>query len=277
MTFKYRSTSNYTAGQKFVAKKLGGGGRFYKHPQAAVFNPLSLGSLSAWYKADSLSLGNGATVTSFADSSGTGNDLVDYVGTPTYNSADAQFGGKPSISLDGSSFLYKEYAASLPEGNNAFTVYVAGYASSNTFFGIGGNSNYSGVRLSFVAGGGDTYYVDYCNMTGAGPAAGSNSSPIVLSLSKADAVLTPSVSFYCNNVLGTPGGQGGYGLNLPPQNGAGGITPAYVTIGCIPGYPFVYANGVGKFAEALVYTVQHDDATRLQVTQYLADKYSITI
>lgn len=258
-------------------KFTGTGGGIKITSSEGGFNPSALGNLSAWYKADALAFSNGDTVTTFVDSSGTGNDLINYVGTPLYNSADAQFGGKPSISLNGSSFLYKEYAANLPQGNNEFTVYVVGYASSNTFFGIGGNSNYAGVRLSFVSGGGDTYYVDYCNMTGAGPANGSNSSPVILSLSKANAVLSPDAIFYGNNVLGTPGGQGGYGLNLPPQNGVGGITPAYVTIGCIPGYPYQYANGVGKFAEALVYTVQHDNATRLQVTQYLANKYNISI
>lgn len=264
-----------TGGSLSITSSGGGGG--------GGFNPSSLGNLSAWYKADSLSLSNGATVTSIADSSGTGNDMTSYGGTPIYNASDAQFGGKPSISLNGSSsYLYKDYAAGLPVGSEAWTIYVVGYTSSNTLFGIGGNSNGRAVRVSLAGDSGSgAYYADYCNIAPGGPAYGSTSSPVVLSISKPGgawpANLLTLVSFYCNNVLGTPGGEG-YEGSLPPQNGGPGVTPAYTTIGCIPGAPAVgFGYGVGKFAESLVYNTQHDNTARLQVTQYLASKYGISI
>jgi hypothetical protein len=239
--------------------------------------PASIGGLAAWYKADSLTLMNGATVTSLVDSSGAGNDMTSYSGTPTYNASDAQFGGKPSISFNAGSYLYKDYAAELPEGNGSFTIYVVGYVSSQHLFGIGGNSNYGGNRVSF-AGGGGSYGVDYGSATGAGPVAGSTTSPVILSISKVSGADTTSVSLYCNNVLGTPGGQAGYALTLPSQNGGFGISPAHTTIGTLPGAPtYSPAWGTGKFAEALVYNTQHDNTARLQVTQYLATKYGISI
>ena len=263
-----------TGGGISITSSGGGGG-------GGGFNPSSLGNLSAWYKAASLSLSNGATVTSIADSSGTGNDMTSYGGTPIYNASDAQFGGKPSISLNGSSYLYKDYAAGLPAGSEAWTIYAVGYANSS-LFGIGGNSNGRAVRVNLYGDSGSgAYYADYCNITPGGPAYGSTSSPVVLSISKPGgawpANLITSVSFYCNNVLGTTGGEG-YEGSLPSQNGGFGVTPAHTTIGTLPGAPtFWPAWGTGKFAEALVYNTQHDNTARLQVTQYLATKYGISI
>jgi hypothetical protein len=249
-------------------KITGTGGSMKLIFAAGEFDPSSLGNLSAWYKVDALGLSNGATVTSWVDSSGTGNDMNSYSGTPTYNASDAEFGGMPSVSFNGSSYLYKNNPTGLPQSTNAFSAYIVGYTNNNSsydsMFGWGSNSNLS--RVNFWAVTFDGYYgMEFCNAGGHGVADGF-SSPVIISYAMDTGDLIPNGVHYKNNVLTSPSGTNNT-LNLGTDQ---------IVVGTLPGSVGLY-NLNGKMTEMLIYNAKHTNMQRLQVTQYLASKYGISI
>lgn len=68
---------------------------------AAIVQPNAVAGLYAWYKADSLGLGDGAAVTSWADSSGNGLTLTQATGAnqPIFHTAGVN--GLPAVTFDG--------------------------------------------------------------------------------------------------------------------------------------------------------------------------------
>jgi hypothetical protein len=265
MTLKIRGSGG-------MFKLLGTNGSFKVRAMTnnVAFDPLSLGNLSAWYKADTLALSNGATVTEWTDSSGTGNSLDLYSGTPIYNSADAEFNGMPSVSFDGSSYLYKSSPA-LPTGAAAFTLYVVGYAIDTEGFDslFGWGSNYFNGRVQ-ASGAGivNSIWAEYGSSVAAftTPTFGV---PIITSISMPASGIRSATEMYTNNIAGTVIIDG-------LENTSLNIGDATVTIGTTPG---ALSDSMldGKIAEGLIYSVQHTNSERLQVTQYLASKYGISI
>lgn len=261
-----------TKGSGGIIKLSGTGGNVrISLKSSGTFDPLSLGNLRAWYKADALGLSNGATVTSWIDNSGTGNNMSSYSGTPIYNASDAQFGGMPSVSFDGSSYLYKNNPISLPVDGASFSAYVVGYGSGTAphqMFGWGTNAGAVGVRVSFVSDVG--YYVmEFCNMAAAGFGA-TMSTPVILSYSYTNGSNVGSFPLYIDNVASPLSAFNDGPLNI--------FGPSIdITMGTMPGF-LGYSNLTnGKLAEALIYDTVHTNTQRVQVTQYLAAKYSITI
>lgn len=83
-------------------------------PYMVTFNPDSIAGLVGWWKADSLALSDGATVTSWADSSGNGNDGTG-VSTPVYKIS--ILGGFPVVrfvSVESDYFTIPAISASPP-------------------------------------------------------------------------------------------------------------------------------------------------------------------
>lgn len=89
----------------------------------STFSPSDIAGLKVWLKADALSLSNNDPVTTWTDSSGTGNSLTQ--GTagakPTYKTN--IFNGQPAISFDGGDFLQKASPTGIP-GNAAWSLFV---------------------------------------------------------------------------------------------------------------------------------------------------------
>ena len=254
------------SGGGLKVQSSGGGG-------GGGFDPSSLGNLSSWFKADALGLSNGATVTSWADSAG-GNTLDGYGGTPIYNASDAEFGNMPSVSFNGSSFLYKNSPSGLPSGAAAFSIYAVAYPDNVHFdvmniFGWGSNTSRGRIVVSTLPSwaGGPAYWPNYNtgdvvvkkNATFGPPA-------VVISLSLPADTGISSAELYVND-------QAGVVLN---SDSALSIGTASLAIGSTPAN-LGERNFYGKFAEGLIYSEKHDNTKRLQVTQYLASKYGISI
>ena len=140
-------------------KSSGSGGRFVSKNTGGTtineLNPTGMSDLVAWYKADSLALSNGATVTNWPDDSPSNNDLDNYGGTPVYNSSDPLLGGMPSVTYDGSDWNYRSNPTGLPVGAAAHTTYVVGYwdgtSGNHQMFAWGANA-YAGCRLGVGQG-----------------------------------------------------------------------------------------------------------------------------
>jgi hypothetical protein len=262
-----------TGGGISITSSGGGGGG-----GGGGFDPSSLGNLSSWFKADALGLSNGATVTSWTDSAG-GNTLNGYGGTPTYNASDAQFGNMPSVSFNGSSFLYKSSPSGLPSGATAYSMYVVAYAdntnsdSTFTILGWGQAATMAQASVSSLqpAWGGPAYFINYNTGDYAVKKNDAHGPPaVVISVSLSAGAHPSTTELYVNDQVGTvQPGYAGYGYTLS-------INPVMLVIGSAVG-DLGIRNFCGKFAEGLIYSEQHDNTKRLQVTQYLANKYGISI
>lgn len=253
--------------------KLKGSGVGGLKLRSAALDLANMTDLVAWYKADSLGLSNGSTVTSWPDDSTNNNDLNSYDGTPVYNASDALLGGMPSVTYNGDDGNYKSSPTGLPAGSSAHTVYVVGYwdGSSGTWVSFGWGSNTAGDARALVV-------LEPSGLTfNCGGATSQTSiaanSPFIFShayVAGQDFTNTTNNSHYVNGtkysgtlVNGTP--------NLP-------ASPAQISVGKHPDVPAnVDYPWRGGLAEVLVFNTTHNEVTRGRIEKYLANKYGIPI
>lgn len=122
-----------------------------------TFNPDSIATLEAWYKADTLALADGANVTSWTDSSGNGRTLTNPGAAPTYKIN--YLNGRPAVKFVGASSQYLQAAFT---NNHPLTVFVVAQANSDAHSSI-----YDGVvqTSSLIYRGDSTHINVYSNGT----------------------------------------------------------------------------------------------------------------
>ena len=232
-------------------------------------NPSNRSDLVAWYKADSLGLSNGATVTSWPDDSPNNNDLNSYESAPIYNSSDALLNGMPTVTYDGNDSNYRSNPTGLPVGSSACTTYVVGYwsgASSTADMFTWGSNAYTGARM------GAGYYSGMIFENGGiGTLARSVSAnqPFIFSYPYvAGANVTDAVS-YLNGVSAAGSNMG--------QSGVPNISNpvAEIVIGRPATAPV--ERWTGAVAEVIVFNTTHSASTRAGIEKYLSNKYGISI
>jgi len=233
-------------------------------------DPGGVAGLVAWYKADSLALSNGATVTSWPDDSPNNNDLVTYESAPIYNAADALLNGMPSVTYDGNDSNYRSNPTGLPVGSSACTAYVVAYWDGNSgcqgLFGWGANA-YTGSRISF----GQCNGLLQAESQGMGSATRSISAntPFIYSFPYAAAANYSASTTYLNGVGLTgevPGFPGVPNIINPVSEIAIGRPPTAAV-----------ERWTGAVAEVLVFNTTHSATTRVGIEKYLANKYGISI
>jgi len=257
--------------KRMAFKSSGFGGGFVSKGNGLPISPLNpsgRSDLVAWYKADSLVLSNGSTVTSWPDDSPNNNDLNSYESAPIYNSSDAILGGMPSVTYDGNDSNYRSNPTGLPVGSSACTTYVVGYwsgASSTADMFTWGSNAYTGARM------GAGYYSGMIFENGGiGTLARSvwANQPFIFSYPYvAGANVTDAVS-YLNGVSAAGSNMG--------QSGVPNISNpvAEIAIGRPATAPA--ERWTGAVAEVLVFNTTHDAVTRESIEKYLSNKYGIS-
>jgi hypothetical protein len=247
-----------------------GGGMRIISSEGGIIDPGSFPDLVAWYKADSLALSNGNTVTSWPDDSPNNNDLNSYESAPIYNSSDALLNGKPSVTYDSADSSYRSNPTGLPIGSSACTAYVVAYWDGNSgcqgLFGWGANA-YTGSRISF----GQCNGLLQAESQGMGSATRSISAntPFIYSFPYAAAANYSASTTYLNGVGLTgevPGFPGVPNIINPVSEIAIGRPPTAAV-----------ERWTGAVAEALIFNTTHNSTTRQSVENYLANKYGITL
>lgn len=227
------------------------------------FAPSDLTGLKAWFDATTINQANGSTVSSWIDSSGTGNTVTAINGTTTFNTT--ALNGHPSV-IFSTSDLEQLYTTSLPTGSAACTVYTVGYASTTAtqqeMWGWGSNFGGNGGRLAVWSNFG-TIMMEALNISTTGVVWPANT-PFLLSYSYVAGSTIGSNDQRMDGVAYS----GGYSTVLANSSWA-------LTLGRIPGYAGYWWSG--GISEILIYNTTHDLATIQQIEAYLASKWSITI
>jgi hypothetical protein len=253
-----------------VMKLRGEGGRLLlRSNDSLLLDPSGMPDLVAWYKADSLALSNGNTVTSWSDDSPNNNDLNSYESAPIYNSSDALLNGMPSVTYDGNDSNYRSNPTGLPVGSSACTTYVVGYwsgASSTADMFTWGSNAYTGARMGAGYYGGMVF--ENGGIASAQRAVSANT-PFIFSYPYVAGANTTAATTYLNGIVAVgeyPGGAGVPNISNPV---------AEIVIGRPATAPA--ERWTGAVAEVLVFNTTHDSNTRRGVETYLSNKYGIPI
>ncbi len=250
--------------------KLKGSGVGGLKLRSASLDLANMTDLVAWYKADSLGLSNGSTVTSWPDDSTNNNDLNSYESAPIYNSSDALLNGKPSVTYDGNDSNYRSNPTGLPVGSSACTAYIVAYwdgaSGCQGLFGWGANA-YTGSRISF----GQCNGLLQAESQGMGSVTRSISAntPFIYSFPYVAGANYSASTTYLNGVGLTgeiPGFPGVPNIINPVSEIAIGRPPTVAV-----------ERWTGAVAEALIFNTTHDASTRQSIENYLANKYGITL
>lgn len=237
--------------------------------------PNQLPNLKAWYKADALNLSNGASLTSWSDSSGAGNTLNTVVGTQTFTVSDSQFNNKPTVTFNKSGYIAKVGGVNVTGGSAAVTLYFVGAVNDDRLSDVpyevvswGDNETENRVQfvsLPFT----DTYLMEFCN-TSAGNVVATTGAPIIASYSLPAATNVGSQPMYINGTAGpltSSTSAGDFILN---------IIPSEIVIGACAGVRGTTEHWLGgKVAEVMIYNSFHDTKTRRSVERYFSQKYGI--
>lgn len=251
-------------------KGTGGGLRVKSTGVGGVtaINPNTLADLVAWYKADSLDLINGATVTSWPDNSPNSNNLTSYESTPTFNTVDALLNGMPSVTFDGNGSLYRTNPTGLPVGSAAHTTYIVGYwdgtSGNHSMFGWGANA-YTGSRLGVFKG--DSGFAFESQGIGSSYRTISTNVPFIFSFPYVAGTNYTAATSYLNGVEATGANAAGTPNIIDPVS--------EITIGR-PATAGV-ERWTGAVAEVIVFNTTHSAATRAGIEKYLSNKYNISI
>jgi hypothetical protein len=249
--------------------KLKGSGVGGLKLRSASLDLANMTDLVAWYKADSLGLSNGSTVTSWPDDSTNNNDLNSYESAPIYNSSDALLNGMPSVTYDGNDSNYRSNPTGLPVGSSACTTYVVGYwsgASATADMFTWGSNAYTGARMGAGYYGGMVF--ENGGIASAQRAVSANT-PFIFSYPYVAGANTTAATTYLNGggaVGEYPGGAGVPNISNPVAE-------------IVIGRPATAATErwTGAVAEVLVFNTTHNTATRGRIEKYLASKYGISI
>lgn len=261
MTIKIKKSPSYTDARR---TRIVAAGNVPVQP----LNPTGMADLVAWYKADSLSLSNGATVTSWPDDSPNNNDLNTYESAPIYNASDALLNGMPSVTYDGNDSNYRSNPTGLPVGSSACTTYVVGYwsgAANGDMFTWGSNA-YNGARMGVGYYGGMVF--ENGGIATAQRAVSANT-PFIISYPYVAGANTTAAMTYLNGVVATGEYSG--------LSGVANISNpvAEIVIGRPATAPV--ERWTGAVAEVLVFNTTHDAITRGRIEKYLSNKYGAPV
>jgi hypothetical protein len=233
--------------------------------------------LAAWFKADSIGLANGATVTSWSDSSpgnnaGTATKLG---GSPTYNTGTAASGNEPYVTLAADSLFRSannlgisgDFSASVfvvyrPVSDTAANgVFGLGNIFGGTAHAFGMLNNFSGNRLQMQLGSSTAAYFTDNETTNFQ----------IVQVDKSPGPINTTTKMWWD------------GQSLPIQAGSSTATPNLddkpLNIGVWgyngPGTAQFFFNG--DIAEIIVYNGALSSNDAWQVVNTLGDKYDITV
>lgn len=239
------------------------------------FTPLSLPGLAAWYKAETATVNESLVVTLWPDSSGNGADLgpVPGVSQPTLLINHIDFNSQNVLSLDGTQQLYKLLPSGLAGSDSAFSLYITAKptaGSTRVAFGWGQSGPGDSVNVNWTINGAQAVVELTEGATmGSVQYVTDNSAQIFSAhLGQGQDILTQSEVRVNGAIPANLGGGASGTLSIP-------IPVPETRLGSYFGTPAT--SYVGLIAEILVYNAQHTNSERLQVTQYLAAKYGISI
>lgn len=227
-------------------------------PSAGSFDPLSL-SPTAWWKADSLALSNGAAVSSWADSSGNSNTATQATGAlqPTYNTTGLN--SHPAVSFDGGDVLTIPVAVDLLKPFTfAAALKVTNFAADRTLLAGNGMTGIH-IRINNTTG--------FPNLDKQGTAGIGTATTAMTAATPARLVITydgsGNYAFFVNAVAA------GSGTNNQTFSGAGpGLIGAAADTGA--SQPLI-----GFVGDMLMFNTALSTANRQSVETYLATKYGL--
>ncbi len=209
-----------------------------------------LDNLWAWYRADSLSLADGATVTVWTDSSGNGRN-VGNGNTPTFELNEQN--GKPGIKLDsGDNFSLAD-----SPGTTVYSVYLVfrlnAATGTETIFSYGSQF---GTAFNFQKGVGNRRV----NISDSGVSQTDGAATTSTELWSVVKTSAPLTRLWVNGFEETLTNPDGVPLGTPEAN---------LNIGNNTGF-----NPMAGFVfEILIYNVAHGDVPRLNAQNYLSSKW----
>ncbi len=219
------------------------------------FAPSDLSNLSLWLKADSLGLTDGASVSSWTDSSGNNHNATQVTTNAQPIFKTNILGGKPVIRFDG---INDELSESLSVSNTNYTVFLVAKstASAGSFH----------IAVGYGNGSDGTLWMGQFNSTNEITISGSSLANDLKT--NADPAANHIYSVVANGgalygyVDGSSAGVGGALGNRPSD---------YLTLGSYSndGLPWQ-----GDIAEVIVYNSSLSDSDRQQVENYLNTKYA---
>lgn len=215
-------------------------------PVSTAFNPIALGNLKAWYKADSGVTLNGSTVSQWNDNSGYDNHLKQPTATnqPTFIASAKN--GLPSVSFDGSNDVLACDAS--VTGLEEMTFYIVMRRPVNASHALltNGASTYQYLQY------GSTFYI------------GNNSKTVAM----------VNNTWYLRGGTGKSDGTGteyfSNGATFGTIAGGTNVFNAFRYVGWAGG-----ANFQGEITEILIFSEVHNSTKMTQINEYLNGKYLI--
>lgn len=228
------------------------------------FLPTQIAGLQAWYRAD-LGITIGTGVSAWADQSGNGDanrNLTQATGAnqPTRNAADASYGGKPTLSFNGTTMSMASGAWSVAPPETAATVFIVGNNDNGAVQEVFLDS-ISAARyvIDNASTAGDLRYLLTSGVIATGLSL-NNPSVMWFKILAGSVASAAYVNALTAKVTGSPGGA----------SGATGIT-----IGAAFGGASAFLNG--KIAELIIYNSDIGSSGQAIVANYLGARYGIAI
>lgn len=219
---------------------------------AAPFSPSDIAGLQLWLKADSLSLSNDDPVTTWSDSSGSGNDATSSGSSRPLFKTNV-FNGKPALSFDNTDdgMVVSPLSVSLP-----FTLFIV-YNYPTTVSGT--HRAIQGINGNWLIGPWDSSVHSYYNGAFINGPSISFGTPVSGSVTQA----TGTAEFFVNGTS--------YGTN------SNNTTPGGIQLGApvIPGSPPFLEYLGGHIAEVICYDSVLASGNRALVEAYLNTRYAM--
>ncbi len=231
--------------------------------------------LGAWYRADDLNQADGSSVSTWADRSGNGADLVAISGIsqPTLIASSPAFNGQKAIDLNGSQQLQRLLPPGYQGSDSAFSAYIvaqpANAGSLYAFcwgqpFGTGDN-----VALAWFTYLGNRAFTTTDSAVMGSPVFSATSNPQIVSVFNGQAQDIATSETLIDGAIPATLGPGEPGvLSIP-------VPVAEVRLGSH------FGNGstvfTGQIAEIIYYKKKHDSSERAATLSYLSSRYGISI
>jgi hypothetical protein len=257
---------------------------FYgQSPNTAVepsFNPIDIGNIDAWYKADSLTASSGDYVSTWNDSSGNGKNAIGFGSNNGGTYITSSVNGYPAIAFDGSNY----YKIGTSNGNVNFTSGASIFWVMNVSAVMPANSGY----FAFSVAGGNDY--EGGGVTLSGGYTGGTYSPGIATAWRGEFapsynITTDHTDAWFNwNYRAIDAGSGNTQiitrknsteLETKTNNGSPAFNASYATFGAR------FAGGTfntlfsGSMAEIIIYSVDIGASNSALVETYLQTKYNL--
>ena len=237
---------------------------------------LPINNPALWLKADSLTLDDGAAVTSWIDSSPNAFEFTQGTASaqPSLVKRDVDFNLKPHVHFDGGDGLAVSFDAKLNPNN--MTVFIVSTVDSddNAYHGIIDNLNGNTGWLLYAKMSGSDNYWQWRTGTGSGQ---------TIISAAADTVVPNTPSIVTLKMEGSDGAGGGTTTQTLSVNGKSEATSSAVftkktattstpTLGVVGSFQLT-----GQMAEVIIYDRDLTTAEQYEVEAYLSRKYGVAI